>query len=253
MSSKIGPLNAGSKVSADLIGKPYVNSEPELFNRKLNREQRLLFDEHRHLTRRAARKFIGLYPRLSASFEEIEQNALIGLWRACSRFDSSIGAFLPFALQRINWHLKAAFFGRFAGNSAVVNARRYEMQGSAPVIEDGEYTLLDQAEARAAEDELSSAPGKYRLHARLYDIRLALRSAPGFDKREKRVLYLRFVVGLEVEPLAERIGFSVPVVKRALRSGVRKLRTHFANQGALPISAPIPNDGNRSGCPAEVR
>ncbi len=223
--------------------------------RKLNREKQRLFDEHRHLAKRAARKFGGLYPRLPVSFEETEQNALIGLWRACSLFDSSIGDFLPFALQRMNWHLKIAFFGKFRGNAAVVHARRHEVSASEVVrsAEDAEYTRLDQAEARMGDDELSSAPGEYRLASRLYDIRKALRSAPGLDAREKRVLHLRFVMNLELEPIASRIGLSVPVVKRTIRSGVRKLRAYFASQGALPLDAPIPNAGNRSGCPTEVR
>jgi RNA polymerase sigma factor (sigma-70 family) len=208
-----------------------------------------LFEANQHLAKRAARKFGGLYPRV-ASFEEIEQNALIGLWRAASLFSG--GDFAPFALQRINWYLKQAFFGRFAGNTAVVNARRYELQGSAPVAEDSALTLMDRADALSAEEDLASTPGAYRRAARLYDIRAALRSAP-LDAREKRVLHLRFVTGLELEPIAERIGFSVPVVKRTIRSGVQKLRAYFASQGSLPISASIPNDGNRSGCPAEVR
>ncbi len=195
---------------------------------------------------------MGLYPRL-ASFEEIEQNALIGLWRAASLFDS--GDFAHFALQRINWHLKQAFFGRFAGNSAVVNARRYEVSASEVVRAeaDAEYTRLDKAEARMAGDELNSNPGDDRLHSRLYDIRAAIAKAPGLDSRERRVLRLKYLLGLDHEAVATRIGYSTPVVKRTVHSAILKLRAFFASQGALPLDAPIPNAGNPNGCPAEVR
>jgi RNA polymerase sigma factor (sigma-70 family) len=223
-----------------------VNLVPKLLNANE------LFDANQHLAKRAARKFIGLYPRLSVSFEETEQAALIGLWRAASRFDST-GDFTPFALQRVNWYLKQAFFDRFAGNSAVVNARRYELQGSQPVAEDSDLTLMDRADALAADEELSSAPGLYRLAARLYDIRTAIAKAPGLDARERRVLRLKYLLGLDHEAVAARIGYSTVVVKRTIHSAILKLRAHFASEGALPVDAPIPNTGNPNGCPAEVR
>jgi RNA polymerase sigma factor (sigma-70 family) len=236
--------------SAASIVKPYVNLGPKLSpDRKLNAEQRRLFNENQHLAKRAARKFISLYPGV-ASFEEIEQNALIGLWRAASRFDST-GDFGPFALQRVNWYLKQAFFDRFAGNSAVVNARRFEVPASEIVraADDAEYTRADEAEARMAGDELSSLPGEYRLAARLYDIRTAIAKAPGLDSRERRVLRLKYLLGLDHEAVAARIGYSTVVVKRTLRSAILKLRAYFAAQGALPLDAPIPNAGNPNGCP----
>ncbi len=43
------------------------------------------------------------------------------------------------------------------------------------------------------------------------------------------------------------MGLSGPFLKIIVRSGVRKLRAHFASLGALPVNAPLPNPGNEPG------
>ena len=98
-----------------------------------------------------------------------------------------------------------------------------------------------------AEREIAADPGADRLNRRLADLRKAIARLPGLDCRERRALRLRFVLGLDQQAAAARMGFSGAFLKVIVRSGVRKLRAHFASAGALPVTAPLPNHGNENG------
>ena len=59
----------------------------------------------------------------------------------------------------------------------------------------------------------SSDPGDDRLNSRLADLRETFHKLPGLEVRERRALRLRFILGLDHEVVAARMGFSGAFLK----------------------------------------
>lgn len=231
---------------------------------ELNAVQQKLFTDHLYIVERSIRIFLKsqrrFYPR-----DEVRSAALEGLayaawlWRPEKTSRMEFGAF---ATRQVNWTINGYFFGRNAnspGSKASRGAAAFDIPGSTPIKkakDDSEAsTVLDLAAEQVADRELTSYPGDDRLASRLCELRETIRTLKTLTSRERRVLKLRFEIGLDLESIAARIELSVPVVKRAIRSAVRKLRAHFVSLGrnVLPLDAPIPNAGNLRGCPRSVR
>jgi hypothetical protein len=228
-------------------------------DRKLNRQQQKLFDDHVWIAEREVRVWLRRQGKKFFPREEVRQAALTGLWKAAFLWRAELAKceFGAFATRQVRWGINGCFFGDHAGSAASRDAALHEMQGSMPIakLEDKETTVMDFAADRFADQELSSNHGELRLASRLHDVREAIRRPGLLLRREARILRLRYIDGEELEVIAKRIGYSVPVVKRTLRAGVRKLRVHFGSLGfdVLPLDTPLQNDGNRSGCPASNR
>ena len=216
----------------------------------LTSERQLLFEEHRSIARSEARRFLarnrGNYDRL-----EVEQASLTGLWQSCFYWKPELAKFTFGAYATIGCRrgITAYYFGHVGlapSSAASRNAAKHNFSGSEPSPSPGqpEYTVMDCAVDRVADRELSASPGEDRLASRLFELREAIRT---LTPRERRVLRLRYVEGLEREAIAAKIGLSRAVIHRTISSGVKKLRTYFAAKGlkTLPLAAPVPYFGNQ--------
>jgi RNA polymerase sigma factor (sigma-70 family) len=219
-------------------------------SQELNAAQQKLFDDHVWIAHREARCFLKrngrFYPRL-----EVRSLALEGLWRCAVQFNGT-GVFGAFATQRIRWRLNGYYFGcnkRGEPNSkADRDAAVHEIQGSQPIASPREEvsTVMDLAGDQLGAREIAAEPSDDHLDHVLSEIDLAIRRRDLLDTRERKIIQLRFVEGADLRTIVAKVGVSMPVVKTTIRSGVRKLRTHFASLGydVLPLDQAIQNSGN---------
>ena len=208
---------------------------------ELTKKHQKLYDANVHLTFWAANRYAYTHP--TAARDEVLQACRIGLTRAILKNDSIREmSFTSFAIQMMLWECGKQLFGCCAGVSATTNARKYELSGDAPVTrrDGGSTTRGVTAEYKQGRKEMQEDHGAFNLAARQQEIREAFNL---LSKRERRLLNLKFFRGLDNGELASRLGLSRPTVVRAVRSGIAKLRIHFADQKALPPEAPLPPDG----------
>jgi RNA polymerase sigma factor (sigma-70 family) len=218
------------------------------FGKPLDPKRRKFFDEHLPLARKIAARFVSRH-RYLATIDDATQIAREGVWKA-ARLVRDIET-LDFAENYVAKHIwRALNAAYFHPSGKAQTTRDSEIQGSTPAAAketDPDHTVLDFAADQVAAREIASDPGNDRLASRLADLRWAITKLPGLDERTRRALRLRFVMGLDQDAAAARMNLSGDKVKVLVRDGVRKLRAHFADLGALPINAPLPNHGNEPG------
>lgn len=210
----------------------------------LNREQQKLYDETTIITKFVASQFVRAYPG-KAQYDELIQVARIALAHAAQRWDESRGVpFRRYANRIVQWECKWHVFG---GNNRRI--LQHEVSWNAPAGEN--IVQGDLAEASLAKSETQSDIVDENLAARLHDIRRAIETHIALTPLERQLLHMHFSDGLEHKMIARRLRRSVSNVHAHLRTAVKKLRRVLP--GALPQDAPMPNFGNRHGCPKKRR
>jgi RNA polymerase sigma factor (sigma-70 family) len=220
------------------------------YGKKLDPKRQKFFNEHLFLAKEVAGKFYRHHSNL-ASFDDVHQIAREGVWKAArlvrdiDTLNSANGYVAKWIWRRLNGHF-------FNPMKSVKEARMNEVVGSTPAAakeSEEDRTVIDLAADQLGEREIASDPGNDRLASRRADIREAITKAPGLEARERRALRLRFILGLDHEAVAARMGLSGAFLKVVVRSGVRKLRAHFQSLGleTLPVDAPLPCHGNEPG------
>lgn len=178
--------------------------------------------------------------------DDMRQHILIALAHWCHQYDGRMvfGAYVWPKL--VSTALEFIHGRRRFGRAALKNAERHELPGDEPVrvTDEGEEITRGQL----AEDKLAkkvverSSVSDDRHNGVLHDIRLALEELDTLDKRERKVLRLRYLEGLGLDRIAPKLKLSHPTVKRICRSAIGKLRAHFKNIGALSPDAPLPHE-----------
>lgn len=225
---------------------------PHRSDLRLNPRQLELFDSHLWLIRRAVKRYGRWCTDLH--FEDFKQHCRLGLCRAVKNLNVSIrepGAVLWMGVRQA---AIGFLFGRSRFGSAEARdaAQHVSLDETVGVGEDGSFTRLDLFESDLAQIEINSERPWRNESAVFYEL---LRAAENLEPRERRFLLLKFGAGQGLQQAARRMGISTALGKRLQRSGVRKMRAHFAARGyrALAADARIPADGNRNGCPKENR
>jgi RNA polymerase sigma factor (sigma-70 family) len=196
-------------------------AHPLAKDRKLSPERLRLFSDNLDLARIGT--FAYLRGRPHTNFDDVHALALDALWSAADLFNGE-GSFEGFAAWKIKTMLRAHHI-KPCGDVSL----------DAP-LGDSDFTIGDIAESLSAQREMQAQPGDDRRAALLFEIREALRSKKLLTSRERQALKLRYIDGLEVAQIAPQLHFSDIVIKRTIRSGVRKLRAHFAKRlPTLPI------------------
>jgi len=219
-------------------------------NLDLDGAQRKLYDGHLRLAKFAASRLKKRHPW--ADMDELLQEARIGLCVAANRWEPGKAPFAPYSRKLIAWHLSHHLFGKKKGNAALHLARRHELPADDPAKaadDGGPRTKGDVALDKFARREIQSGRAGENLLARLHDLRAAVRGLPALTGFERKVLTLRFIKGLDRKDLPEKLGCSLPHIRRTIFSAVQKLREHFVSLGSLPLDSPLPPDGNRKGNP----
>jgi len=212
---------------------------PHRSSLQLSEEQQQRYDESAHLVTYE----VGRYGRFCRPEEhdELAQHARLSLVRVCQGYlHLSIERFLPYARMSVRNACRNYCFGR--GRLATLrDADTFELSENTPVKKNDEdvLTLGQVAENDLARDE---GNGDLCHAARLFEIRQAVAELKNLTQRERRLLKLRFIDGLEQQQVAVKLGISVVQSKRVLRSALAKLRAHFAHLGALAPDAAIPRD-----------
>lgn len=218
-----------------------------------------LIEEHLWLARHCARRFSGRgEPR-----DDLEQVANMGLVKAVDRFDPEFRVrFATFAVPTIEGELRRHF--RDKTWSVRVSRRLKDLHlevrslseqlthdlGRAPSIDELAESLevtpedvLEALEAGAAYrttslvrgtagDEQEVMPGEAHEALESAPERVALDQAmSALDDRERRVIYLRFYLGLSQAEIAEDIGVSQVHVSRILRSTLAQLGQELGEFG----------------------
>lgn len=218
-----------------------------------------LIEEHLWLARHCARRFSGRgEPR-----HDLEQVANMALIKAVDRFDPEFSVrFATFAVPTIEGELRRHF--RDKTWSVRVSRRLKDLHlevrslseqlthdlGRAPSIDELAESLdvapeevLEALEAGAAYrttglvrgtggDEEEVIPGEEHEALESAPERVALRQAmSALDDRERRVIYLRFYLGLSQSEIAEDIGVSQVHVSRILRATLAQLGQELGEFG----------------------
>ena len=154
-------------------------------------------------------------------FDDALQIAREGAWKA-ARLAKDIDT-LSFAENFVAKNIWRSLNGHyFHPLASVRDARENEVLASTPAAakdSEADRTVLNMAADELAEREIAADPGADRLNSRLADLRKAIARLPGLDCRERRALRLRFVLGLDQQAAAARMGFcrSVPKGDRTFR------------------------------------
>lgn len=220
-----------------------ANPNPKRNSLRLSRHEQALFDAHEFLVKPVARQFCGRYPGLP--MDEVLQAARLGLCHAVKHRGRAVARdipFAPFARMRMKWSCAQWMFGRFAGMSAVQNAKRHEFSASEETVtkEGEQITRGERAENKIAKREMGDEIGTLRLEARRAEMRDAIATLATLTDFERKVMRLRYVDGLERATMAKKLRCSQPTVQRATHKAVGKLRAMLVHQGSLPPSAPLP-------------
>jgi RNA polymerase sigma factor (sigma-70 family) len=211
----------------------------------LDEREQKLFDEHLRIVRIA----VGRYGRfISTSWrDDLRQYALVALVKAAKAADPNHPLpFVCYAWDAVRNAARNFVFspGHRFGNHALRNAARFERSAD-EVIGSHEGTEFTRGETADNANGVAEEQANYasdHLAARRCEIRGVIQSLDELTSFERHVLKLRFIEGLSVEEVVRKTERSKPMVGRAIKSGVRKLRAHFTGQGleTLPLDAPIP-------------
>lgn len=218
-----------------------------------------LIEEHLWLARHCARRFANC----GEPADDLEQVASLALVKAVDRFDPSFGVrFATFAVPTITGELRRHFRDR---TWAVRVSRRLkdlhlELKaaneqlghdlGRAPTLDELADALdctvedvLEGLEAGAAyratsldapapgEDEPTLIPGEPDDALEAAGERVLLRDAVSqLPERERRVVYLRYYLGLRQSEIAEEIGVSQVHVSRILRATLARLGDELGDE-----------------------
>jgi DNA-directed RNA polymerase specialized sigma subunit len=193
--------------------------------RKLNKEQRALFDAHRGLAVHLAEKYARRYPLID--LDDLIALADDALWYAARKHDPAQKApFGAFAMRGILW--------------ALWRRVNREPEPTVPLdepINDAD-TWADYADYRFAQDEESARIPDENELAVVGKLHELIRTLPTLTKRERRILQLQYVRRWPMPRVRARLGG--PVSTESARA-IRKLRQAMRDLGfrALPPSAPV--------------
>lgn len=220
-----------------------------------------LIEDHLWLARHCARRFGGK----GQSPEDLEQVASVALIKAVDRFDPSFKVrFATFAVPTITGELRRHFRDR--GWSMRVSRRLKDLHlelraagerlahelGRRPTLEElaesvdcSVEEVLEALEAGAAyrskslsapssaDDAPEIVPGADDVEMAGTDARVAVQEAlQTLPDRERRVVYLRFYLGLTQSEIADEIGVSQVHVSRILRATLAHLEEELGEEGA---------------------
>ena len=234
-----------------------ASTEPE----NAGREQ--LIEAHLPLVRAVARRYSGR----GETLDDLVQVGSIGLIKASDRFDPARGvAFATFATHLVEGEIRRHLRDR---TSAVRIPRELQRMSGALRQKGGELearlgrspTVRELASAIAADEEdveraldaeraRGSSAASPDVGAELADEaeplagsedRLLLaRGVRVLDKRERRIVFLRFHADMTEREIARTIGISQAHVSRLLDGALAKLREELANMGPVDITpAPV--------------
>jgi RNA polymerase sigma-B factor len=216
-----------------------------------------LIEDHLWLARHCARRFAGK----GEPPDDLLQVANLALIKAVDRFDPEFKVrFATFAVPTITGELRRHFRDR--GWSMRVSRRLKDLHlelrgagerlghqlGRAPSIDEladsvgcSAEEVLEALEAGAAyrsaslsagptsDDAPEIVPGQDDEELEVTDVRVAVQDAIGtLPDRERRVVYLRFYLGLTQSEIAEEIGVSQVHVSRILRSTLSLLESELS-------------------------
>lgn len=226
-----------------------------------------LVEEHIWLARHCARRFSGK----GESPDDLLQVASLALIKAVDRFDPGFKVrFATFAVPTIEGELRRHFRDR--GWSLRVSRRLKELHlelrsagedlshtlGRAPTIDELSQAVdrtpeevLEALEAGAAyrstslsagptaDDAPEIVPGEDDPELAGADARVAVQDALGtLPERERRVVYLRFYLGMTQGEIADEIGVSQVHVSRILRATLALLEDELGEDGADLLEPP---------------
>ena len=211
-----------------------------------------LVEEHLHVADHYAKR----YRNRGVPVEDLRQTALLAMIRAVDRFDPDAGVtFSTFASRTVDGELKRWFRDKAwmvrpprSAQERHLALRRAEDElthklGRSPTVkelakalDESEEHVLEALEAGAAyratsltaglgsEEGEEIVPGVLDEEVEDTSIRVLLKDALStLPERERRVIYLRFYLGLTQSEIAEEIGVSQVHVSRILRSTLSHL------------------------------
>jgi RNA polymerase sigma-B factor len=210
-----------------------------------------LVEEHLWLARHCSRRFAGKgEPR-----DDLEQVASLALVKSVDRFDPSFGVrFSTFAVPTIMGELRRHFRDRTWSVRVTRRLKDLHLElkaanellsqdlGRAPTVDEVLEALEAGASYRASslvvagpdddEHALDLAADDEELGSAGVRVALAeaMRTLPD---RERRVVYLRFYLGLSQSEIAERIGVSQVHVSRILRASLSQLEEELGSPDLL--------------------
>jgi RNA polymerase sigma factor (sigma-70 family) len=170
-----------------------------------------------HLATRYARR----YPRIE--LDDLAQECLQTLTRAAQLYRGRadgppFSAFALLCLKQCCWaHVRK------------MRRRENEVSLDEVISWDGDdpLTVFDVLDYRRASMAEAARPARAHEAARYAELRLLIETLDTLTPLERRVLRLRYVVGLEVPQICRRIGRCYVTVSTASASGVRKLQRHY--------------------------
>ena len=217
------------------VGRPPPRSE----SRELLRAYRFrgdtdardrLVELNMPLVRALARR----YANRGEPIEDLVQVGAIGLLHAIERFDlDRRGDLAPYAvptiLGEITHHL------RDRGSIVRIPRRLVDSRiASAPVS----LASYDEMDARLGDSIATEAP--YDSSEERLTLVAGLRR---LTVRERRIMHLRFFVGMSQDEIARREGISQVQVSRLIRASLERLRSSLAVTGAPEARRPTPRVG----------
>jgi RNA polymerase sigma factor (sigma-70 family) len=229
-----------------------VRVNPKRADLRLSKAQLAVFREHEWLVKRMVKRYGGSCPNIH--LDDMLQHGRIALVRGIRSLGPS--ARNPGALLWLSVRSAAIGFlwgrNRFGSAEARDAAEHLSLDETVGVGEDGSFTRWDLFESDLAELELQSDLPCWNETKVMHEL---LAAAETLEPRERRFLLLRFGAGQPLQMAARRMGISAVLAKRLQRSGVKKLRAHFAQRGYKPLDqdAPVPNFGNPEGNPRSKR
>jgi hypothetical protein len=129
--------------------------------------------------------------------------------------------FAPYAMKAILWQLWG-----------FINRRTYR-DSYAPL---DEHDIFEAIEHLTVRDEETSQLSWEHLQGRLSDLRHLIATLDTLEPRERRILQLRFVAGLEMPEICKCVKLSYAIVSTESARGVRKLQAHYGIQGGTGSS-----------------
>ena len=220
-----------------------------------------LIEKHLWLARHCARRFAGR----GEAVDDLIQVANLALVKAVDRFDPTFHVrFTTFAVPTIVGELRRHFRDRTWSMRVSRRLKDLHLElkaaseqlahdlGRSPTVDELADALdcqpedvLEALEAGAAyrttsltagfgaEEGEEIVPGEDDEDLEETSVRVLLRDALGsLPERERRVIYLRFYLGLTQSEIAEEIGVSQVHVSRILRSTLAQLGDELGDEGA---------------------
>jgi RNA polymerase sigma-B factor len=211
-----------------------------------------LIESHLPLVRAIARRYAGR----GEALDDLVQVGALGLIRASDRFDPDRGvAFATFAAPAVEGEIRRHLGDRtrplripreLQRMTGQLQRRRAELlasSGREPSVgelatalgaerEDVE-AALEAARARDSRSEpaaVDDVAGNYEFGATSDDRLLLARGARVLDKRERRIVFLRFHADMTERDIASEVGISQAHVSRLLAGALAKLRQELEDQ-----------------------